>query len=544
MARAAIYVRGAFAELQCATASEVLAACLAVPHPFPHRIAAYREKRWDGLVRFYSGTRFPAGLAERVIEHLQETGREVAVHGLRPKVAHDWSWVGADYLPPVGKFKRMWPHQLEAVQAALAARRGVIKAPTGSGKTEMIAALARALFEQFRWRTLILAPKKGLMHQTVERLQSYYGDELRVGWMGDSERVEGDVVVATGQTMQGFQPRRMKQRVGRRWVKRMVPPDPLLRSIVRDFEVIIGDEVHRASSTTWYDIFMASRAKRRYGFSATPLKSDDMSDTRMIGATGPIIYECQPSTLIEAGLAAKPKIAMVMSERVSGEDVSKAAYEAAREATVERLLKRRPSANVRRVRPDSKEVYRHAYRLGIVENDRHNRAVLDAVQWLVERGRRPLVFCRYKPHWERLRELLEDAGINFDAVWGDSDKGDRDLAKQSYGRGSTRVVLTSTIWDEGEDIPNVDAIVLAEGVRSVTNALQRIGRGMRRDSKDVWVVDFVPTCHPMLLSHAASRADHYESEGYEVLLVEEWRKARDGKNLLPFETWDRALARA
>ena len=512
---------------------DVLEACLAFDHPFPHRIRAYREKRWDGKVRLFRGMEFPAGLTARVIDHLAETGRDVFVSGWKPKKQHDWSWVKRDYLPRTGKFRTLWPHQLDAVHAALADNRGVIKAPTGSGKTEMIATIARVLWETFRWRTLILVPKKGLMHQTVERLNAYYRDEVRVGWMGDSERVMGDVVVATGQTMQRYRPTRVKGR--------MRPPDLLLRQIVRDFEVIIGDEVHRASNTTWFDIFLASKARRRYGFSATPLKHDDIADMRMIGATGPILYECDPTTLIEAGLAAKPKITMVMSSRVSGEDVADRAYQAARDATIERILSKRPRANVSRVKPEQKEVYRWAYRLGIVENPLHNKAVLEAVQWLVERGRRPLVFCRYKPHWEKLRSMFEDAGLQFLAVWGSSDKGDRDLAKQSYGSGQTRVVLASTIWDEGEDIPNVDAIVLAEGVKSVTNALQRIGRGMRRDSKDVWVVDFVPTCHDTLRSHAASRADHYESEGYEVVLLDEWSKRDDRKHLLPFETWEAAL---
>lgn len=534
--RAAIYVRGAWAELRNAP-DGVLDACLTVPHPKPWVSRAFREKRWDGRIRLFRGSRFPAGLTPRVVEHLQEMGRDVFVSGFEEKLRHDWSRIEADYLPRSGKFRELWPHQLDAVHAALAARCGIVKSPTGSGKSEMIAVIARALFEEFAWNTLILVPKKGLMHQTVERLQRYYQDDLRVGWMGDGERVEGDVVVATAQTMQGWKLRK----VGRK----TRPADPLLRGIVRNFQVIIGDEVHRASSTTWFDLFMHSGAHRRYGFSATPLKADELSDLRMIGATGPILYSCDTTKLIDAGLAARPKIAMVMSEAATGPDRTEKVARLAREATIERRVARGQRVRTpEAVKPEPQDVYRSAYRVGVAENRRHNAAVIQAVQWLVEQGRKPLVMCRYRAHWEDLRERLEETGISFLAIWGASDKGDRDLAKKSYGAGTTRVVLATGIWEEGEDIPGVDAIVLAEGVKSVTNALQRIGRGMRRDTKDVWVVDFVPTSHPTLRKHAVARAESYEQEGYEVVLVEKWpepNKFDVGDDLLPFKRWKRAI---
>jgi superfamily II DNA or RNA helicase len=370
--------------------------------------------------------------------------------------------------------------------------------------------------------------------------------------MGDGERVDGDVIVATGQTMQGFRPRVVKQKVGKRKRRVSLPPDKKLRRIVKEFQCIIGDECHRASSDTWYDIFMNSGAKRRYGFSATPLKAEEIADLKLTGATGPLLYECEANALIDAGLAAKPKIVMVMADTVSGKVIEKKTKRLAREAVYERAMvkweKRRKGKmpQLETTKADQKEVYRVAYRLGIVENHAHNTAVLRAVQWLVDHKRKPLVLCRLKAHWEKLSELFEDAGLPFIAIWGASDKGDRDLAKSAYGSGRTKIVLATTIWDEGEDIPGVDSIVLAEGVRSMTNTLQRIGRGMRRDSKDVWVVDIVPTCHSMLTNQAASRADTYEAEGYEVQLVDSWPAPDEDLDdaegeLLPFLTWGKAL---
>lgn len=540
MKRAAIYVKGAWAEVRNAPEG-ALDSCLTFQHPNPQHSKLFRDGSWDGSVKLHRGERFPAGLTPRVVEHLQGLECDVFVSGFAEARRHDWSRIKANYLPRVGRFKKLWPHQVAATQAALHARCGVVKSPTGSGKSEMIAVVARALFEEFGWNTLILVPKKGLMHQTVERLQRYYGDDLRVGWLGDGERVEGDVVVATAQTMQSWRPRVLKRRVKGRMRSTRVPPDPLARHIVRTFQVLILDECHRASSTTWFDICMHSGAQRRYGFSATPLKESEVSDMKLIGATGPVIYSCNTRKLIRAGLAAQPKIAVVMHENASGPDLTAKIMKLARAATIERrLAKGHRVRSPAKVRPDPTEVYRAAYRLCITENRYHNASVVRATQWLVDEGRRPLVMCRYKQHWDTLRELLEETGISFMAVWGASDKSDRDLAKSSYGSGKTRVVLTSTIWDEGEDIPNVDAIVLGEGVKAITTALQRIGRGMRRDTKDVWIVDFVPTSYQRLIDHAAQRVEAYEQEQHPVVLVEDWpKRSKVGhvRNLLPFKRW-------
>lgn len=552
--RAAIYVRGAWAELHNGPEG-ALEECLAVKHPHPWTSRAFRLKQWDGMLRLYKGNSFPAGLTTRVSEHLAESGRDVFVNGYIERKPHDWSFIDAKYLPPSGNFKKLWKHQVDAIQAALKCTRGIVKAPTGSGKTAIIGAIARALFEEYEWNTLILVPKKGLMHQTVEALQRFYGDDLKVGWMGDGERVEGDVIVATGQTMQGFRPRVLLKKDGKRKRRVPVPPDKQLRRIVREFQCIIGDECHRASSDTWYEIFMHSGAIRRYGFSATPLKAEEIADLKLQGATGPVVFECDSGALIDAGLAAKPKIAMVMADTVSGKSIAKKVERKAREAVFERASARwekrgkGKAPRLDKIKVDQKEIYRWAYRLGVVENVAHNMAVLRAVQWFVEHDRKPLVLCRLKEHWNTLREMFEEAGLPFIAIWGASDKGDRDLAKSAYGAGRTKIVLATTIWDEGEDIPGVDSMVFAEGVRSPTNTLQRIGRGMRRDSKDVWCVDIVPTCHPMLTQQAASRADTYAEEGYETLLVEEWpahdEDTSDGKReLLPFLKWDRAMTNA
>lgn len=521
-------MRGAWAELHGAS-EKVLEATLRVKHPKPWFSTAYRQKRWDGYVKFYQGMRFPAGLTERVVEHLTDLGRDVFVSGFDNSKPPDLSMVDAEYLPPVGKLERLYDHQLEALLAILNVRRGVVKAPTGSGKTEVIAAVAKFFWEEYGWRTLILVPKKSLMHQHRERLELYYDGSISVGVAGDGERIEGNVVIATGQTLQGWKPRRVKVKGHR--AKQLKPADSWLRGLVKHYEVIIGDECHRASSDTWYEIFMESGARRRYGFSGTPVKDSELDDLKLLAATGPIVCDVRAPGLIEKQLSAKPKIVMVMAPETSGPSI---------EAEVEEIHAAEAEANEKLPRSQRKKrlrsKYQHAYRLGVILNEHHNRAVIRAVKWLTDRKRKTLLLCRYVEHLNILIELLEESGVNYVAVQGSTDKSDRDHAKRALIEGRADLAVATGIWDEGEDIPGVDAMVLAEGVAVSTNSRQRIGRGMRRDSEDVWVVDFVPTCHRTLREHAAKRAEAYEGEGYEVLVQTDWPKA--GKMLLPFETWD------
>lgn len=850
-------MRGAWAELQCSDAEDVLESCLSFKHPSPWYSKAFREKRWDGKVRLFDkNDRFPAGHTPRVVAHLQDLGREVFVSGYEDKRDLDLSGFERDWLPGI----ELWDHQWDATVTMLGHKRGVTKSPTGSGKTEDIFAVASYLWDQRNWRSLIVEPTKGLMRQTYERACAYFEDWISVGMAGDGERIEGNIVVATGQTMQHWKPTRRKGRIrpadswlreilksyevlfldecldpetlidtprgqvplgelgvgdevctptGRvarvkdKWVRRkraytyrfaggyelvaskshlivdmdyrtcrvrkiddvrgalvngvplveplewsveeylyglfladghastsgnlltvkwayrrdvdvmrgifdviegrtpyrfteftnergdtvftMTAPScrrfderfwvprgkksnivelkaPLARSVgalrgIMDAEasrttdritldlssrelleqvaaalehygvstqlgwggkrrskkhvrcrrmVITGDAIntynalfgwgnprkrrsrlgrhwcdrhaaarllgreyagvrdlvdielddddrlfvanglishncHRASSDMWYDIAMNSAAVRRYGFSGTPIKDSEIDDMKLIGATGPIIFDVGATGLIEKGLAAKPKITMVMSKNASGPSI-----EAAVEDDYEREAARLKEEHAKKKRATKKKApeprkYQLAYKRGIIHNDVHNRAVVRGAQWMVDRGRKTLLLCRYKEHFDILAQMLEADGTQFVGVWGQTDNSDRDHAKEAMGDGRVNLVLATGIWDEGEDIPGVNGIVLAEGVKATTNSRQRVGRGMRGDTEDVWVIDFVPTCDDTLQEHAAQRAEAWEGEGYEVIVWRDWPEG-DSDLRLPFERWDEEYA--
>lgn len=499
--------------------ADTLDSCLSILDPKRFYNGAFRAKRWDGKVRFHELNRFPAGLTSIVVEHLRDMGLDPsvkAVGGGKVDVK-----VERDVLRGV----ELWDHQFEAVKAIMGKARGYLEEPTGSGKTGVIAAAALYFWVEFGWRSLVLTSKKGIAVQTWRAVQEFVGEAADVGIVGDSMREDGDIVIGTAQTLQNANTRWVYRKEGRKKKRVRIAGQQDLRDIIASADVLFLDECHHASADTWYEIAMACPATRRYGLSGTATKKDEvLADRRMIAATGPLLHQTPATVLIDKGLAAKPKIAMVMSPNASGEMLPEV-WDEAREKSV-------PMP------------YRDAYTAAMVRSREHNLTVVRATQWLIARGRKVLVMCRKKEHFTHLSEMFDARDMHIEKVWGATATEQRDRVKEQFSDGEIDGVLATTVWDEGEDVGGIDAIVLAEGVKVETSSVQRIGRGMRKDSEDVWVVDIVPVSHKKLMEHALKRCEAYEERGYEVMIVDDWPRMNSPvpDDMLPFESWDSAIA--
>lgn len=517
---AAVRAHGAWA-LYDGIPAEILDEACAALSPEAKYSQAYKEKRWDGMIRLWKADRFPLGLLPDVLAACAAADILVEVEKANNEQNVDLSRFDDGYLPGI----TLYSHQVEAVRALLTARSGIVRSPTGSGKGEMIVAAARYLWEEFGWRTLIVTPKKGLAHQTYLRLKKYIGTDIAVGLLGDGKRIPGNIVAATAQTLQSAWPRERQSDFG----VTLMPVDTMVRDIIAKFEVVIGDECHHASSMTWSNVFMLSNAKCRYGFSGTPLKNNDIADMTLKAVTGPMLYAVGSTALIDTGVIAKPRIAFVCADNASSPPL----------VSKPRLLFIRGQKIV--VRNQGK--YQDIYRTSVVESVYHNAAVVRSALWMADRGRKVLVICRQKAHWRTLHAAFTASGVEFLSLWGATKVSERERAKNLINAGKISILLASTIFDEGEDAPGIDALVLAEGVKANTNVIQRIGRALRKKKTGenvAWIVDIVPLAAKKLIDHAHQRCRLYEGEGYEVRLVESWPKKDDKEDpvgMLPFETW-------
>lgn len=368
-------------------------------------------------------------------------------------------------------------YQLEALEIAKQNSRGVFHHPTGAGKTEVMVGVA----EIYPVRWLILTHRKDLLGNTSERFLRRTGEEI--GTIGEGLFDPKRVTVAMFQTL--YAGLRTKN-------KRVL-------EFLKTVQGVMIDEVHIVPAATYWRVLMAmENAYFRFGFSGTPFARGDQKSIFTWGAVGPVIHRIRAETLIDAGVLAKPEIRMA---RVQAAPIDAATWVEAYDQLVVRSAKR-------------------------------NRAVLAAVA----KATKPcLLFVNHVEHGRILEAGMREQGTNVEFVWGKHHTSQRKSAIERLVQGMTDVLICNVIFQEGIDIPELQSVVIAQGGKSIIAALQRVGRGMRKRSRDgeitketFKVFDIAdvgcgcraPKKHrgcKWMESHAKHRTAAYTSERYSVI---------------------------
>ncbi len=108
---------------------------------------------------------------------------------------------------------------------------------------------------------------------------------------------------------------------------------------------------------------------------------------------------------------------------------------------------------------------------------------------------RALGFCVSVAHAQFMAHHFSKHGVKAVAIWGDSPETDRRKALRDLAAGTTRVVFSVDLFNEGVDVPSIDTIMMLRPTDSPTLFMQQLGRGLRRvNGKTVCtVLDFVGT---------------------------------------------------
>lgn len=421
--------------------------------------AAFQSGKWDGLHRMYSlvTNKFPAGLLPLVLKGATKALKTVNVVDNR------------QFTQAESKYQTTWldplREQPQAYQACLAAKRGIVWAPTGSGKSELMVALSYTV----RCNWLIAVPAKDLLEQTRDRYFKRTGETA--GRIGDGHWEPARVTVATFQTLY----RRLQ---GKGKLK-----DECVKFLVAQGGLCL-DECHVLPSDTFSKIpLRMPNAAYRLGFSGTPLARGDQRNILLVAHTGPIIYKVDAQKLIAAGVLSEPTIRFVPHDQnVAGFD------------------------------------WRSVYDNGVVNSPTRNQLVVD----ITLRSAKPaLVIVKEVAQGRLLETALRAAGLRVEFVWGASATQGRKNAIERLVRGDTDAILASPIFDQGVDIPELVTVVIAGGGASTIRALQRLGRGMRvlpdgsKTACTLW--DIADTGNKWLKKHAQARRQVYVSAGFRVV---------------------------
>ena len=349
------------------------------------------------------------------------------------------------------------PYQKELISKALRRQRGVILSPTGSGKT-IIAIGIVSMFPKAK--VLFLCHSIAILRQTMGEFKKFGFND--VSFVGDGEKdLSGRIVIGSIQSI--F----------------------TLCYQTHIFDITIIDEVHHLSGkkTQYFQFMENNLSVIRLGFTAT-MPTKEESKLCIEGMLGPVIGEYKVEEGIKAGMIARPYINLVSVPPVS--------------AVLE--LKK----------------YRDIYRKGIVENRPRNRLIMTKTSARVKEGKSVLILVKEIDHGSILKTLGESLfDLDITYIQGSTESDVREQVRKSFSEKEIKVVISTTIWKEGVDIPSLDCVINAAGGKSEIATLQAIGRGLRRTEKkdEVEIIDFLDP-YKFLARHTVMRLQIYVKMGW------------------------------
>ncbi len=314
-----------------------------------------------------------------------------------------------------------------------ASSREIIQAATGAGKTFIMA----SLIAKFNVKpVLVIAPKVSLALQIKDEFEKFLG--IPIGIIGGGYNQIEDITIST--------------------------PQSAPAKLIENANALFIDEAHSIPQNTIFNICRkAKNAYYRIGVSATPWR-DDGSDL-----------------LIEAALnIRKPNLSINASKLIKKQKLSPCQINF---VTIN-------NSNV-----DWKGNYFDTYESAIVNNEFRNNKIVDLAIKSIKENRTLLILVQTIKHGEIILEKLKNNididkkaitinGNNFivnniEFVNGSYDAIERDAVFNAVRQGFTKILIGTTIADEGLDCPPLDTLILAGSGKSSTKAFQRVGRVLR-----------------------------------------------------------------
>jgi len=416
---------------------------------------AYKRRQWDGKIRFISSTgTFKTGLLSRLLTDLKKVDCEpeliADLHHIVTKHKTDYSISGFTY----------YDYQQELIKQGLNKMRGIIKSPTGSGKTLIMAGLIKALAGR---KMVILFNAKQLLTQTYDFLTRDCGMD-NIGLCYGEGYIYGDIMLCTVQSI-----------------------EKILDTHLEETEVLMVDECHEFANgkTTLAALRSFPKAMYRFGFTATPPR-DPVPLYNLEGALGGILAVVDTATLIDSGKLAKPIIQLINRPyTASGSDEDLA--------------------------------YLDVYEEYIVQNDSRNKIIEDIVNDIKKRNKRAriLILTKSLDHGRTLENLL---GGESQFLEGANSIGERYQAISRFrGCRESSVLIGTKILQTGINIEEITHFINARGMKSEIATIQALGRALRKhESKEVvYIYDFLDE-EKYLRDHSISRKRHYEREGHTI----------------------------
>lgn len=344
------------------------------------------------------------------------------------------------------------PDQEAAVAAwERAGCRGVVVKPTGTGKTE----IALAIVARHRCSALIVAPLRDLMYQWQRRIKRALGVEA--GVLGDGRREVWPITVTTYDSA---------------WIH--------MKQIGNRYRLIVYDEAHHLPGEALHESALDCLAPMRLGLTATPERADGR-DRLLDDLIGPCVFQerihdARGRTLAGYSIVRVP-IYLTEVEQAEFDQLSRRirAYVAKRRREDGRFDWKEDIAKLSRTDTVAKDVMRcYRRKLALVHRSVEKLRVLEDILRL-HAGDQCVIFTASN-------RMALDVSSRFliPALTSHSDKRERTAALDLFARGKIRALAACEVLNEGWDAPAVKVGIVLGGERGTREAVQRLGRLLRR----------------------------------------------------------------
>lgn len=445
------------------------------------------KKGWsDGYVYLFTKKmqRFPAGLLFLAKRILEESNIEYKVTDLRVRPTTTGQ--------PVSLSKVVLrDYQQDTLDRCLKHGSGIIKLPTGSGKTMIFTAL---LGQYAGLKRAVFVRKLDLMAQTIKCLRRDLGIEVGTIGGGVADIKELSVImIPTAANV-----------IGEKFVKYLghfnddeddaielsAQQKMLVKEYIENLDCFVIDECHCASCETMQMINkFCKKAFYRIGCSATPYR-EDKTDILIHAATGPRIVDITASEMIKRGFLVPPRVHFYK---------------------VPPVFHKKPPND-----------YQKVYTEYVVNNVWRNEKIVEVTQKLINNKERPIILVQRQEHGEILEKMLQKTGLIVRFIFGKTCLEERKYVLDQFEAGNIDVVIGSVILQEGIDIPCITAMVNASAGKSAGAYYQKIGRAIRPfESKTrAIVIDFIDDVK-WLKQHSLKRIKVLKTEPLYELRIQE-----------------------
>ena len=306
-------------------------------------------------------------------------------------------------------------------QAWISGSRSILcQLPTGAGKTVCFSHIVNQAIQN-GLKCLILAHREELITQAADKVEVITDTPVGIIKAGYPTNYDRDIQVASVQSLT----RRLHH--------------------CPDFDLIVVDECHHSTSTSYRTILNRFPNARILGVTATPIRLDGKG---FRGIFDELICGVTVAELIESGSLSKYKyFATERSMSVDGVGKRQGDFK------TEDVARANPVAGLA---GDVVKSYRD---------------YLD--------GKQAVIFCINIEHSIAISEHFKADGIIAHHLDGNTPSSERsDVMTQFRGR-RIQVLTNCALFDEGLDIPSLDGVILARPTQSLSRFLQMVGRALR-----------------------------------------------------------------